>query len=445
MKKTMKELHEEKANVLAAANSLKEKAAAEKRDFTESEETEFGNYLGKLDVVNGEIKKAETRKAQFERLQAESASNSGNTVDEVAATSGLKEMVKDDPKRGFKHFGEFASAVRMAMTPGARANDERLSILSATGMSQGVGADGGFVNPPEFSTQIWDGMNKQPDNLLARTDSYTVQGESLTFPANAETSRATGSRYGGIRGYWISEAGQISSSKPTLRQVKLEPQQLAVLCYVTDKLLNNSPIALNQYLTRAATEEIAFLVNDAIINGTGAGQPKGLLQSASRVTVAKEVGQAAKTIVLANVVNMFSRLHPRCRQNAAWFMNQDIEPQLMQLNAAVGAGGQLVYLPPGGLSAAPYATLFGRPVLPIEYAATLGAEGDLILADLGAYATGTKGGVEEAMSIHLKFDYAETAFRFMFAVDGQPWLASPITPFKGSNTQSACVTLAVRA
>jgi HK97 family phage major capsid protein len=445
MKRTMKELQEDKANVLAAANSLKAKAAVENRDFSESEETEFSNYIAKLDIVNADIKKAEQRKAQFERLQAESV-NTVSTIDDVAVSSGLKERVKEDPKRGFKHLGEFASAVHTAMVPGSRSQDERLLIQSATGMSQGVGADGGYLTPPEFSTQIWDGMNKQPDNLLARTDNYTVTGESLTFPANAETSRATGSRYGGIRGYWLNEASQITSSAPKFRQIKLEPQQLAVLCYVTDKLLNNSPVALNQYLTRAATEEINFLVNDAIINGTGAGQPKGVLQSACRVAVDKEANQAAKTIVLANVVKMFSRLHARSRPNAAWLINQDIEPQLMQLNAAVGAGGQLVYMPPGGLSAAPYATLLGRPVLPIEYAATLGTEGDIILADLGAYATGTKGTVEAASSIHLKFDYAETAFRFMFAVDGQPWLASAITPFKGSaNTQSPFVVLAVRA
>ena len=49
------------------------------------------------------------------------------------------------------------------------------------------------------------------------------------------------------------------------------------------------------------------------------------------------------------------------------------------------------------------------------------------------------------MSMHLRFDYAETCFRFMFAVDGQPWLASAITPFKGSNDVSPFVALAARA
>ena len=47
----------------------------------------------------------------------------------------------------------------------------------------------------------------------------------------------------------------------------------------------------------------------------------------------------------------------------------------------VGSGSATVvaYLPPGGLSTKPYATLLGRPVLPVEWCATLGTTGDVIL------------------------------------------------------------------
>jgi hypothetical protein len=52
---------------------------------------------------------------------------------------------------------------------------------------------------------------------------------------------------------------------------------------------------------------------------------------------------------------MWSRMWSRSRKNAVWLINQDCEPQLNQLGQAVGTGGRSVYLPPGGLSAAPYA------------------------------------------------------------------------------------------
>jgi hypothetical protein len=40
------------------------------------------------------------------------------------------------------------------------------------------------------------------------------------------------------------------------------------------------------------------------------------------------------------------------------------------------------YLPPGGSRGAPYATLIGRPIIPIEACSALGTEGDIILTDL---------------------------------------------------------------
>jgi len=368
----------------------------------------------------------------------------GLTIGGSPRISNPAPVIESDPKRGFKTLGEFGMAVHSASVPQGR-HDQRLQMLAAaSGASMGVGSDGGWLVPPAFSQQVWDGLNDPANSLLPLTDSYTVTGESLTFNANAETSRATGSRWGGIRGYWIAEADQMTSSKPKLRQVKLEPQQLAVLCYATDKLLKNAQ-AVEQWLTRAAVDEINFLVGDSIINGTGAGQPQGVLGGNCLIPVAKEAGQAAATIVYANVVKMFARLHARSRANAVWYINQDCEPSLQQMTMNVGAGGVPVYLPPGGLSVSPYATLFGRPVVPLEYCATLGTVGDILLADMKAYAVGLRGGVESAMSMHLRFDYNETAFRFLFEVDGQPWLASAITPYKGTNTTSPFVALATRS
>lgn len=438
-------------------------AAADQKEFDEAHAE-----IDRLDVeikaaqkvVDDEATAATAGSRNAERMGAARASRGSRTRTDaegdttpvadggrrLAVVTNVRERVQDDPRRGFQSAGEFGLAVMNAMLPGIRAQDERLAALaSISGMGQTVGADGGFLVPPEFSNAIWDGLNTAPDNLLGRTDQYTVQGESLTFPANAETSRATGSRYGGIQGYWLAEGSQMQGSKPKFRDVKLEPHGMAVLVYVTDKLLKNSPVALDQYLTRAATDEIAYLTGESIISGTGVGKPKGILNSACRVSIAKENAQAATTIVAANINKMWSRMHPKSRANAVWFINVDIEPQLELLTMNVGTGGIPIYLPPGGIADAPNSRLKGRPVIPIEYCETLGTEGDIILADLKAYASGTRGGVEAAMSMHLRFDYNESAFRFLFEVDGQPWLNSAITPAKGSNTLSPFVTLAVRA
>ena len=353
----------------------------------------------------------------------------------------------DDPRSGFTNMGEFALAVRTASHHGGRLDDRltRLMSKAPTGMGNQVGSDGGFLVPPEFSSKIMQRIYAN-NSLLGMTDTYTISGNTLTFPRNNESSRANGSRHGGVRGYWMEEGDQITASKPGFGRLQLNLHKIAVLVYVTDELLSDvSGFALDQYLTRVGSDEINFLIGDAIIRGSGAGQPLGILNAPCTVSVAKETSQTAATIRTENVVKMWTRLFAPCRSRAVWFHNQDIESQLFTMSLDVGTGGQVTYLPPGGLSERPYATLMGRPLIPVEWCPTLGTVGDIILADLSQYVTITKGMVETAMSMHLRFDYDEMAFRLIFRLDGQPWWASALTPYLGSNTQSCFITLATRA
>lgn len=446
--------------LLDEAEEIIKAAEEDNRLPTDEEQRQFTMLVEESEALKkqyDDVLLADTRAAQRAALegvrasvrQAPSASQLLNRGT-LSRVGYIHDRILDDPKRGFVHMGDFCTAIYAAGLPGTVQMDERLLRIgaAATGMNQGQGSQGGYAVPPQFSTLIWDGLNTMPDNLMQLCDSYTVTGESLTFPANAETSRATGSRYGGVQAYWLAEASQIPSSRPTLRQMKLEPMELAALVYVTDKLLRNAP-ALEAYVRRAAGEEIMFLVNNAIIAGTGVGQPLGVLNAGCLITIAAEAGQAAATVEIENINKMYARQHIRSRSGASWFINMDVEPELENLSAVVGTGGLPVYIasPTGfpNVAETPQQRLKGRPVRSIEYCKTLGTVGDILLLNLQYYALGLQGGLDEAMSMHLRFDYAETAFRFMFAVDGRPWLASALTPFNGTNTQSPFVALATRS
>jgi len=124
-------------------------------------------------------------------------------------------------------------------------------------------------------------------------------------------------------------------------------------------------------------------------------------------------------------------------QDYVWFANATVMPQLFQMTT----GESPVYLPPGGYSASPYGTLFGRPIIETEYNPYLGTAGDLLLASPSQYALITKGGIQAASSIHVKFVEDETAFRFVYRVDGQPIWHSAVTAYDGTNTVSPFVAL----
>ncbi len=345
---------------------------------------------------------------------------------------------------GFRSFGEQLQAVARAETPGCQA-DPRLFRAAATGLGESVSSDGGFLLNPDFSTQLLErAFETGVLSSLCRRIQIGANSNSIRLPAVDETSRATGSRFGGVRGYWTEEAGEKTASKPKFRSMELSLKKNTVLIYATDELLQDAT-ALEGFIRMAAPDEIGFMVDDAIVNGSGAGQPLGILNSGALISVAKESGQTAATVVYENIVNMYSRMPSRNRRTAAWFINQAIEPQLFTMSLAVGTGGVPVFLPAGGVSGQPYGTLFGRPVIPIEQCAALGTVGDIIFADLSSYLLADKAGIESAMSIHVRFIYDESVFRFVYRVDGQPILSSAITPYKGSNTLSPFVTLATRA
>lgn len=214
---------------------------------------------------------------------------------------------------------------------------------------------------------------------------------------------------------------------------------------------------LESWLNAKAPQKMTSKINTAIVAGTGAGQPLGMIPGysavgASVIQVSKETSQPAATVWFANINKMWGRMYAGWRSNAIWLVNQDVEPQLEGM-AFVGNGitptaasSTPAYLPPGGLNDAPYGRLKGRPVVPVEACAALGSLGDIILCDLSQYWALTKAGgaIQTDTSIHLYFDQALMAFRFIFRVNGQPAWSAPISRQNGSNTLSWAVALQAR-
>jgi HK97 family phage major capsid protein len=259
-----------------------------------------------------------------------------------------------------------------------------------------------------------------------------VSGNSLVINAVDETSRANGSRMGGVQGYWLAEGGTKVASKPKFRQISLKLKKVAALCYATDELLDDAT-ALSSWISNNVPNELRFMVEDAIINGDGVGKPLGILSSGALVSATRT---DANQIDSLDITGMWARRYLGAN-DYVWLGNASIAPQLYNMTL----GDQPIYMPPGGMSAAPYGSLLGRPYIETEYSPALGSVGDLMLISPSQYAMIAKGGVEAASSIHVQFVTDETAFRFVYRVDGQPLWNSAVTPFKGSSTISPFVAL----
>jgi HK97 family phage major capsid protein len=313
-----------------------------------------------------------------------------------------------------------------------------------TGMSESVPADGGFLVQTDWGGALMERVYNTGRILsMVTTTSISANANGISFYASAETSRADGSRAGGVRYYWVAEGGDKTISNPTYRKIEMQLGKLVVRVPATDELLQDTT-ALASELGRIAPLELRFGVEDAIVNGTGAGVPTGIMASPALISQAAEAAQVAATIVSQNIINMWARRWVGYT-DYVWLIDQSCEPQLMQMNLGVGTGGILTYMPPGGLSATPYGSLFGRPVIPTEYNAVLGTTGDIILWSPSSYRMIEKGGIQSASSIHVRWANDETEFRFVLRTMGTPEWNLALTPNSGGNTQGPMVVLDTRS
>lgn len=422
------------ATILGQARGITDKAAAEGRDTLSAEEQS---------AFDGHMAASQQLRAQITNLEAlaDAEAGMGTVLDlgQQAQVTGTKLNVADDPKRGFKSFGEYAKAVRAGA--GGRP-DERLLIGAAaptTFSNESSGGDGGFAIPPEYSREVWN-LSLMEDSLIPMTDNTPIQGNSMVFPQDETTPWGTD----GVRAYWSAEAAAATQTKVKMGVASLRLNKLMALMPITDELTEDAS-ALGAYLLDKGATSIRWKANEAIFQGTGAGQPQGLMNSAAMVEVAKEAGQAASTLDPKNLAKMIARLPPGSYGKSVWVIGPDSLPALFTLSL----GNYPIYLPQGGgvpaLQGSPYGSLLGRPVMVSQHAEAFSSAGDVQLHDLSYYRTITKaGGIETATSMHLFFDAGATAFRVTFRMDGAPKLKAAISQAKGSNTLSPFVRLGAR-
>ncbi len=433
------------------AKAYEKMEAALAADDSDARQGEFDAAAAEVEALDREIANSD----RLQRLKGDSAIGTLESGDPSAVPArGFLAKYRNMPGANEKRpgailspgqsaaFGDLLMAVRRAKVTG---QVDPLLVEASQGANEAIAEDGGFL----VEKDIADGLLMRTfaqANLASKVRRIPISARSNGVKINAlkDDSRATGARWGGMQTYWIGEGDSLTPSRPKFRQMNLQLKKLAGMLYATSEALADA-IALSSIISEAFPAEFSFMIDDAIFEGAGVSTPLGFMNAGCKVTVAKEAGQAAKTIEFENITKMWARLPARSMASAEWWINQDTLPQLMGLNMVIGTGGIPVYLPPGGLSQSPYGTLMGRPVIPIEYCSTLGTEGDIVLADPSNYVMIDKGDIQYATSIHVAFVTDEQAFRFIYRVDGQPVDDKPIQPFKGTDKQSTFVTLATRA
>lgn len=378
---------------------------------------------------------------------------------EEPTVTNLKPLEKG--KSLFNHAGEFFGAVKAAGTN--KGLDPRLVQATATGQNESVDEDGGFLVPPEYSQEIAKFFDQEAV-FYNECRKVQIAGNTLVDTYVKEESRKDGSRHAGVAAYFIGEAEEYTASKMMFGQRDTKLGKGIAAIPVTDELLQDAP-ALTSLLFPLAAEAIMYKIEDAIMNGsTAPNAPIGILHANNKalVTIAKETNQTAKSFNLMNILKMYTAMPSKQRKNAKWYINEDLELDLLLgVFMSTGTitptsladtpfagvmetiGDKPFYVPPGTVGNE-YGLLLGRPVIPCEYCNEVGKAGDVTFTNFKEYMVIERGNMEQQSSIHVRFMFGETMFRFTKRVGGRPYWPYAIEAAKGTTKRSPYVALGAR-
>jgi HK97 family phage major capsid protein len=313
----------------------------------------------------------------------------------------------------------------------AKQRDEWNKIRNSFGST--VPADGGFLIPEELRSEI---LKLSLETSIVRPRARVIPMSSLAVPIPAidETSHAS-SVYGGFVAYWTAEGASATESQAAFGRVRLEAKKLVIYSQAPNELVADAP-AFGAFLDQSLPEVVTHFEDDAFINGSGVGEPLGVLNGSGLITVTRAV---ADNLAWADITGVYSRMLPQSIGRAVWLAAPDVLPELLEMTIS-GASIPLWLTGMQGFQA-PTMQILGRPLIITEKAPKLTDPGALSFVDFGHYLLGDRQAMQATSSPHYKFQTDETAYKIVERCDGRPWVNSALTPKNGGATLSPYVTV----
>lgn len=398
-----KQLREKRAALIAENRALTEKARAENREMTGEELDQFERRMEDIDRLGKQI--------LLEERQAEAEAEADRPVRRNASP--------EDPE--FRNLGHFIHQIRFAPAE-----------MESRAMSMGTGEEGGFALPEQFRGEL---LQVSPEEAIVRPRALVIPAgdppdAKITMPALDQGDKGA---FAGVSVTWISEGDAKSETSPALKEVSLEPKEVAAHVVVTDKLLRNWQ-ASSALVSRLLREAITAAEDYAFLRENGIGKPKGVLSADCKLTVNRNT---ANTVKFVDVASMLGRIYPDSLGSAVWVASITVLPQLIQME---DAGHNTIFIRGDATKGVP-STLFGLPIVFTGRVPTLGNAGDLMLADFKYYIIKDGSGPFVAASPHVHFVNNKTVIKAFWNVDGNAWPAAPLKLEDGATTVSPFVVL----
>ena len=215
--------------------------------------------------------------------------------------------------------GRASEAYKQAMLTALRTNFRQVSNV----LSEGVDANGGYLVPEEYDHRLIDILDEE--NVMRKLGTrITTSGEHKINIAATKPAAA-----------WMEEGGALTFGDATFDQIILDAHKLHVAIKVTEELLYDNAFNLENYIMQQFGKALANAEEDAFINGTGTGQPLGILAA----TGGADVGVTAKSataITADELIGLIYSLKRPYRKSAAFLLNDQTLAAIRKLKDNYG-------------------------------------------------------------------------------------------------------------
>lgn len=402
----LKELRDQRGQLVADARAILNKAEAEKRGTSAEENSQYDALMKKVGDLGDEIRRHEALVEAERDAAAQVARGVDSAKDEARGGSA-------DPavELRTKAFGKLLIEGRGALQP-----DEWRALQADSDTA------GGFIVTPE---QFVAGLIKNVDDMVfirQRATKYRIPtAASLGVPTLAtDASDAE----------WTTELATGSEdSALAFGKRKLNPHPMAKRIKVSETLMRMSASAERIVMDRLSykfgvTQEKGFLT------GTGVNQALGIFTASNDgVTTARDVsiGNTATTVTFDGLTNAKYSLKGQYWNRADWMFHRDVLSQIAKLKDGDGQ-----YIWRESVRDGEPDRLLGRPVMMSEFAPNTMTTG-LYVGILGDFSNYW---IADALDLQIKRLnelYAETdqvGFIGRLSTDGMPVLAEAFARVK---------------
>jgi len=265
-----KDLYGKRADTIKEARRLYEAAEADKRDPTAEEREQFDRLMTRAQEMGRDI----------ERMEALEAEEARAAVAAAPVTVGPREGT-GAPTVATRATGLAAPEYREAFDAWLRRKPFDYRALEI-----GTTSEGGYMVPTDFEPRI---------EAVAR-DATPMRGIATVYnwPNDRQvpliTTHATAT--------WVDEEGEYQDTTPTFDQLTIAALKAGALFKVSQELMADSAIPVEQVIADEAGGAIGTLENTAYTVGNGSTQPQGVVgRAAAGVTAASATAITADELL----------------------------------------------------------------------------------------------------------------------------------------------------